>query len=52
MCSLKMPYIGYGNVTVLQLLIHIYATYAKISPGDLEENEKRMKTTYNPNIPI
>ena len=52
LCSLKMPYIGYGNVTVLQLLTHLYVTYAKISPGDLEENEKRMKTAYDPNLPI
>ena len=52
LCSLKMPYIGYGNVTVLELLTHLYSTYAKISPGDLEENERRMKTPYDANFPI
>jgi len=52
LCTLKMPYIGYGNVTVLQLLTHLYSTYAKISPGDLEANDKRMKAAYDPNLPI
>ena len=52
LCTLKMPYIGYGNVTVLELLTHLYSTYAKISPGDLEANEKRMKAAYDPNLPI
>ena len=32
LCSLKQPYIGYGNVTVLDLLTHLYSTYAQISP--------------------
>ena len=50
--SLKMPYIGYGNVSVLDLLTHLYSTYAKISPGDLEKNEKRMQTPYDANRPI
>ena len=47
-----MLYIGYGNVTILQLFTHLYSTYAKISPGDLEANEKRMKAAYDPNLPI
>lgn len=51
-CSLKQPYIGYGNVTVLQLLTHLFSTYAQISPGDLALNETRMKADYDPNLPI
>ena len=51
-CSLKQPYIGYGNVTVLQIITHLYATYVKLSSGDLEDNETRMNTAYDPNLPI
>lgn len=51
-CSLKAPYIGYGNVTVLDLLTHLFATYAQISPGDLANNESRMTKDYDPNLPI
>ena len=51
-CSLKQPYIGYGNVTVLEILTHLFTTYAQISPGDLALNETRMKTDYDPNLPI
>ena len=51
-CSLKQPYIGYGNVTVLDLLTHLFATYAQISPGDLAINEPRMTKDYDPNLPI
>ena len=51
-CSLKQPYIGYGNVTVLDLLTHLFMTYAQISPGDLALNEARMKKEYDPNLPI
>ena len=51
-CSLKAPYIGYGNVTALNLLTHLFATYAQISPGDLATNESRMTRDYDPNLPI
>ena len=51
-CSLKAPYIGYGNVTVLDMLTHLFATYAQISPGDLANNESRMTKDYDPNLPI
>ena len=52
LCSLKQPYIGYGNVTVLALLTHLYSTYAQISPGDLEINNENMTRDYDPNLPI
>ena len=51
-CSLKHPYIVYDNVTVLQLLTHLYTTYTQISSGDLAFNEERMTRDYEPNIPI
>ena len=50
--SLKQPYIGYGNVTVLQLFTHLYLIYTQISPGDLAFNEEQMTCDYDPNLPI
>jgi len=41
--ALKDKYIGYANVTMLQMLTHLYTNYAKITPTDLNENDKRMK---------
>ena len=35
------PHVGYANVTTLQLLTHLYDTYAKITAGDLEENKEK-----------
>ena len=34
------PHVGYANVTTLQLLTHLYDTYAKITAGNLEENKE------------
>ena len=52
LCSLKQPYVAYGNRTVLELLTHLYDTYARISPTDLEKNDARMKHDWDPNLPI
>jgi len=41
--ALKDKYIGYANVTMLQILTHLYPNYAKITPINLEENDNRMK---------
>ena len=51
-CSLKQPYVAYGNVTVLQLLTHLYTTYARISPSDLAKNNLLMTRDYDANLPI
>jgi len=50
--ALKDKYIGYANVTTLQMLTHLYANYAKITLTNLEENDKRMKADWNPNQPF
>ena len=33
--SLRDKYIGYANITTLQMLTHLYTAYAKIDEGDL-----------------
>jgi hypothetical protein len=50
--SLRDKYIGYANVTTLMMLKHLYDSYARISEGDLEENDARMKADYDVNQPI
>ena len=39
--ALQNCHIGYANVTLLQLLAHLYETYAKIAAADLETNGKK-----------
>ena len=50
--TLRHRHVGYANVTTLQLLTHLYSVYANINPVDLQENDRRMKTPYDPNLPI
>ena len=50
--SLRDRFIGYANVTTLQMLTHLYTAYANISEGNLEGNDSRMKTDWDPNQPF
>ena len=50
--SLRDKYIGYANVTTLQMLTHLYNSYDRISLFDLEENDKRFKQQWDPNQPF
>ena len=34
------------------MLTHLYATYAQIKQGELEENDRRMKQDWDPNQPF
>ncbi len=43
---------GYANVTTIQILTHLYTTYGKITPQDLDENHNRMKAPFDPSQPI
>jgi hypothetical protein len=43
---------GYANITTLQILAHLYATYGNINPTDLIDNDERMKKAYDPSQPI
>lgn len=50
--ALKKRYIGYNNVTTKQLLTHLFATYGKISGNELRQNNLKMNTLYDVNLPI
>ena len=43
---------GYATVTLLRMIQHLYDTYGDITPFELEDNDVRMKTPYDPTMPI
>ena len=43
---------GFANVTTLDLLNHLFFTYGRITPCDLEENDKRFKKQWDTNQPF
>ena len=43
---------GFANVTTLTMLKHLYKNYGRLSPADLQDNDTRMRTKYDPNQPI
>ena len=49
---LSDTHVGYANVTTLQLLNHLYNTYANITDGRLEDNKDAMAAPYDVNLPI
>ena len=50
--TLKHPRTGYGSLTCLELLTHLWTTYGKIEKEELEVNNERMKQAWNPPTPI
>ena len=49
---LRNAHTGYNNATPLDMLNHLYRTYGQITPKDLEDNDQRMRTPYDPAQPI
>ena len=49
---LHKPHCGYSGSSTLDLLTHLYATYAVISNADWIENDKRFREPYLPSVPI
>jgi hypothetical protein len=50
--TLRLPYVGIGTRTPLQLMAHLYTNYAKITPSDLDNNDRTMKQPCDVNQPI
>ena len=50
--SLRHRYVGYGTTTTRTILDHLYATYAKISSSDLQDNNARLRAPYDANLSI
>jgi hypothetical protein len=49
--SLKHTITGYGSVSCLTLLIHLWKNYGTITQPELDENEKRMQLPWMPPTP-
>ena len=47
--SLRHKHVGYANVKTITMLNHLCDSYARITLIDLEENDKRLKESYDPN---
>ena len=50
--SLRHRCVGYGTVLTHDIIDHLYATYANISPSGPQENETRLRAPYDANQPI
>eukprot|EP00957_Ditylum_brightwellii_P168808 12848506-Ditylum_brightwellii.AAC.1 len=50
--SLKNQYTGYVQSMTMAILQHLYATYGRITPSKLEENDRAMKKDYDVMLPI
>jgi hypothetical protein len=52
LATLRLLYVGIGTRTPLQILVHLYRNYAKITPADLDNNDRAMKQPCGVNQPI
>jgi hypothetical protein len=52
LATLRLPYVGIGTRTPLELLAHLYSNYANITPSDLEQNGLAMQQPCDVNQPI
>ena len=50
--AISAPYVGFGNLTILQMLDHLYDIYAKILPDDLVKNTENMSAPWDPSQPF
>ena len=50
--SLRNKYVGYTNVSTLDLLNHLYDSYANITPSVLLENDRKMREPLDPSQPL
>ena len=50
--TLKNKHTAYANVSTIEILTHLYRTYGRITPMDLDANDQRFKAPYNPAQPF
>ena len=50
--TLKHRITGYANVSTREMLNHLYTSYGKMTPQDLQLLDSEMKTPYDPQLPI
>jgi hypothetical protein len=52
LATLPLPYVGLGTRIPLEIMTYLYTNYAKISPADLDTNDRTMKQRCDVNQPI
>jgi hypothetical protein len=52
LATLRLPYVGIGTRTPLEILAHLYTNYANITASDLEQNGLAMQQPCDVNQPI
>ena len=50
--GLRNIHTGYVSVVTFQMLMHLYDNYGIITAVDIENNDKEIRTPYNPALPI
>jgi hypothetical protein len=43
---------GFATDTTLEMLTHLYTSYSRLTPADLQGNDTRLRNPYDPNQPI
>jgi hypothetical protein len=50
--TIKDPYLGFGQRSCLDVIIHLRTTYGEITPNELDKNAERMAAAWHPSTPI
>ena len=50
--ALKDRHVGYMNQSIHAILQHLFDNYGNITPLELEDNDTKMRATWDPNSPI
>jgi hypothetical protein len=50
--ALKNQHVGFNNVTLLQMLTHLFTNYGRLEPQDLVHNANKLNTPWDPNTPF
>ena len=51
-CALKDCHVGYMNQSIRTILQHLFDNYGNITPLELEDNDTKMRATWDPNSPF
>ena len=51
-CALKDHHVGYMNQSIRTILQHLFNNYGNITPLELEDNDTKMRATWDPNSPF
>jgi len=52
LCTICDCYVGFANITLMEIFKNLYQTYNAITPTDRADNHDRMRQLYDPSQPI